>query len=71
MRRIGYTKRERQVLTYIAEGMDNKEIAALLGLKRKTIGNYTMGLYAKTGAANREALFVIARLERPYTKDVA
>jgi DNA-binding CsgD family transcriptional regulator len=61
-----YTKREKQVLAYIADGLATKDIALLMGRSKHTISNITTELYSKTGAKNREELYKIARLERPY-----
>lgn len=61
MRNLQYTPREMEVLGYISEGLNNREIAARLGLHCHTISNYTGMLYAKTGALNREQLFKIAQ----------
>jgi DNA-binding NarL/FixJ family response regulator len=43
------TQRERQVLTGIAEGHTNKEIAASLGLSPRTVESYRESLIRKLG----------------------
>ena len=47
------TDRERQVLTLIADGLSNREIAQRLTLSEKTVKNYVSGLFAKLGMQRR------------------
>jgi len=47
------THREHQVLVLIADGMSNREIAATLGLREKTVKNYVSGLLASLGMSRR------------------
>ena len=47
------TAREREVLRHIARGYLYKEIAARLGISRKTAANHVEHIYAKIGVSNR------------------
>ncbi len=48
------TSREREILDLLAEGKRNAEIAHALGLKEKTIKNYTRGIYSKLRVRGRD-----------------
>jgi pimeloyl-ACP methyl ester carboxylesterase/DNA-binding CsgD family transcriptional regulator len=47
------TPREREVLTHVAEGRTNREIAGELGISVYTVNRHVSSLLAKTGSANR------------------
>jgi DNA-binding NarL/FixJ family response regulator len=47
------TERERELLKFLAQGLDNQAIADAACLSRKTIRNYLSTLYAKLGVENR------------------
>lgn len=51
----GLTPRERQVLSLIARGEANKEIARHLSLSSKTVMHYTVAIYRKLGVRGRSA----------------
>jgi pimeloyl-ACP methyl ester carboxylesterase/DNA-binding CsgD family transcriptional regulator len=55
------TPRERAVLDGIAEGLDNAEIATLLGLSEKTVRNHITRVFDKIGVAHRYQAIVLAR----------
>jgi DNA-binding NarL/FixJ family response regulator len=55
------TPRERVVLDGIAEGLDNVEIATLLGLSEKTVRNHITRIFDKIGVAHRYQAIVLAR----------
>lgn len=55
------TPRERAVLEAVAGGLDNAEIAALLGLSEKTIRNHMTRIFDKIGVAHRYQAIVLAR----------
>ncbi len=60
------TDAERRILTFIAEGLTNREIATRTFLAEKTVKNYVSGLLAKLGVARRtQAAVLAARLLRP------
>ena len=49
----GLTEREVEVLRLLAEGMTDKEIANLLFISHKTVGNHVTHIREKTHARNR------------------
>lgn len=52
------TQREREVLTLIAQGLSNKEIAGRLCISTNTVQNHTYNLRQKLAARNRtEAVY--------------
>jgi pimeloyl-ACP methyl ester carboxylesterase/DNA-binding CsgD family transcriptional regulator len=55
------TTREREVLELIAQGRDNAQIAALLGLSEKTVRNNVSHIFDKLGVENRSQAIVLAR----------
>ena len=54
--RAGLTLRERQLVSLIAEGLTNKEIAARLHLSEQTVKNHVHRILRKTGSSNRTSL---------------
>lgn len=70
------TKREREVVECVAEGLANNEIAERLQLSRHTVKNYLFHVFDKLGAANRvELLFltlsgVLQRVEDPDSQTI-
>ncbi len=57
----GLTGREREVLEFIAQGLDNAQIAARLELSEKTVRNNITHIFDKIGAENRSQAIVLAR----------
>ena len=55
------TKREREVLLLIAQGMDNPKIAELLGVSGKTVRNYVSNIFNKLQVADRTQAILLAR----------
>jgi pimeloyl-ACP methyl ester carboxylesterase/DNA-binding CsgD family transcriptional regulator len=55
------TERERDVLDAIAQGLDNNEIAASLGMSEKTVRNHITRVLDKIGAEHRYEAIVRAR----------
>lgn len=55
------TKREREVLTLIAQGMSNKEIASVLSIAEKTVKTHVSSILSKLNLADRTqaALFAV------------
>jgi HD-GYP domain-containing protein (c-di-GMP phosphodiesterase class II) len=56
----GLTAREVEVLTLLARGMSNRQIADRLVITPKTAGNHVEHIYAKIGASNRAAAALFA-----------
>ncbi|MET0544193.1 MAG: alpha/beta fold hydrolase [Variovorax sp.] len=55
------TGREREVLELIAQGRDNAQLAAVLGLSEKTVRNHITSVFSKLGVENRPQAIVLAR----------
>jgi pimeloyl-ACP methyl ester carboxylesterase/DNA-binding CsgD family transcriptional regulator len=55
------TGREREILDHIAEGLDNAQIAARLGLSEKTVRNNITHIFDKIEVENRSRAIVLAR----------
>lgn len=54
----GLSLREAEIMSLIAEGYSNGEIAAQLVLAEKTVKNHVNRIYAKLGAESRAAAIV-------------
>ncbi|MBN8488022.1 MAG: alpha/beta fold hydrolase [Burkholderiales bacterium] len=57
----GLSPRQREVLELMAQGRDNAQIAASLGLSEKTVRNQVTAIFDKIGADNRARAIVRAR----------
>jgi len=55
------TEREREVLTLIAQGVSNKEIAEKLFISMKTVSNHITNIFSKLQVADRAQAIVRAR----------
>jgi DNA-binding CsgD family transcriptional regulator len=53
MRSAGFSRRECEVLQWLAEGKSDDEIALILGLSRKTVSNHVLDLLHKLGERKR------------------
>lgn len=55
------TKREKEVLAYIADGLSNKEIATSLNITERTVKNHLFSIYRKIDVSDRTqaAIYVI------------
>ncbi len=51
-----FTQRERQVLSYVFEGLANKEIAARMGVSESSVKTTLQQLFSKTGVHTRSQL---------------
>jgi DNA-binding NarL/FixJ family response regulator len=54
------TARETAVLCLIAEGLENEEIAARLGISKVTVQNHTSSIYSKLGVSTRARAILYA-----------
>jgi DNA-binding NarL/FixJ family response regulator len=54
-RPLGLSLRQAEIMTLIAEGHSNGQIAAQLVLAEKTVKNHVNQIYAKLGAQSRAA----------------
>lgn len=57
-RLLGLSSREAEIMSLIADGQSNREIAARLVLAEKTVKNHVNRIYAKLGANSRTAAIV-------------
>ena len=57
----GLTKREKEVLERLAQGLDNNTIAQDLGIAKQTVRNYITQIYEKIGVHSRAEAVVWAR----------
>jgi len=55
------TRREREILTLLAEGFANAQIASHLSISEKTVRNHTSNLFDKLGVWTRAQAIVFAR----------
>lgn len=57
----GLSPREREILTLLTHGMDNRAIASHMALSEKTIRNYLTRIYEKLGVASRMQALVVCK----------
>jgi DNA-binding NarL/FixJ family response regulator len=57
---FGLTSRESEVLSWLAKGKTNRDIAQILGLSPRTVDKHLEQIYAKLGVENRTAAAAIA-----------
>jgi DNA-binding CsgD family transcriptional regulator len=50
---LGLTRREAEVLGWVASGKTNPEIATMLGARSKTVSKHLERVYQKLGVENR------------------
>jgi DNA-binding CsgD family transcriptional regulator len=55
------TPRENEILERIAQGLDNTQIAAHLGMSEKTVRNHVTRIFDKLGVQTRPQAIVLAR----------
>ncbi len=59
--KLGFTRREQQIVPFIAEGLTNKEIGAKLNLSEQTVKNHLYRMKQKVGADGRLGIVQICR----------
>jgi DNA-binding NarL/FixJ family response regulator len=64
-------KREGQVVSLVADGLTNREIAAKLGLSEHTVSNYLFRVYNKLGISNRIELVLYVMKQSQQSKAAA
>lgn len=66
LEQLGLSPRESEVLFWMTEGKQNREIATILGLRLGTIQEYVAAIRAKLGQENRHAatVFAIGKLRK-------
>jgi DNA-binding NarL/FixJ family response regulator len=60
VRASGLSARERQVLSLIAAGKTNREIAAELGISEHTVARHVSNIFTKIGVSTRTAASAFA-----------
>jgi two-component system, NarL family, response regulator DegU len=65
------TPREEQVMSLVAEGMANREVAQQLGIKEDTVKKALLRIYDKLGVSNRVELVMYALTHHPVDKTPA
>jgi DNA-binding NarL/FixJ family response regulator len=55
------TRREREILEYIARGLTNRQIANLLLISEKTVRNHVTNIFSRLSVAHRSQAIVLAR----------
>jgi len=55
------TSREREVLEFIAQGLDNSRISTRLKISEKTVRNHVSTIFSKLGVNSRAHTVVVAR----------
>ena len=61
VRPCGLTQREVEVLTAVATGATNREVASALAISEKTVGRHLANIFTKTGLGTRTAAAAWAR----------
>jgi DNA-binding CsgD family transcriptional regulator len=52
---LGLTRRQTQVLAWVAEGKTNEEIGRILGVRPRTVAKHLEMMYPRLGVENRTA----------------
>lgn len=58
---LSLTKRERQILRYLAEGKTNKAVASLLFISAETVKTHVKSIFSKLEVSNRLEAVAVAR----------
>jgi DNA-binding NarL/FixJ family response regulator len=56
------SEREREVLQYISQGLDTKQIAAEMKISNNTVDNHRRNMLARTGTRDTTALIQLCRM---------
>ncbi|MEL7346585.1 MAG: response regulator transcription factor [Pseudomonadota bacterium] len=59
-KRLGLTNREGEVLSWLADGKANRDIASILGVSPRTVNKHLEQIYAKLHVENRTAAVAVA-----------
>jgi DNA-binding CsgD family transcriptional regulator len=59
-KKLGLTRREGEVLSWLSKGKTNRDIAQILGLSPRTVDKHLEQIYAKLGVENRTAAVAFA-----------
>ncbi len=69
-RQISLTRRERQMISLLVQGMSNKELAWAMGVTEGTVKVYLSRLYPKVGVSDRFELAMVALKNLPASPTV-
>ena len=64
----GLTRREADVLAWLAEGKANAAIGTILGISTRTVDKHLEHIYQKLGVEGRTAAVVVALSTLPATQ---
>jgi DNA-binding CsgD family transcriptional regulator/GAF domain-containing protein len=64
---LGLTRREAEVLAWVAEGKTNAEIATILGARPKTVGKHLERIFEKLGVETRTAAARVATTAQEWS----
>jgi DNA-binding NarL/FixJ family response regulator len=59
------SRREQEVVRWMADGLSNREIAKEMGLSENTVKNYVYRIFNKLGVSNRVEVVMYAASQRP------
>lgn len=62
---MGLSKRETEIMLWVAEGKTNEEIGMILGISRATVRTHLQNIFPKLGVENRVAAAQTVRRTRP------
>lgn len=62
------TAREREILDSIAQGLQDKMIAASLSISEETVGSHTKKIFRKLGVRNRTQAALVYRQEQTVSE---
>jgi DNA-binding NarL/FixJ family response regulator len=60
---LGLTRREQQLIPFLAQGLTNKEIATRLNLSEQTVKNHVHRMLQKLGASDRLTVVELCRIQ--------
>jgi DNA-binding CsgD family transcriptional regulator len=61
----GLSKREQVVLSWLQQGLSNKEIAQALGISPRTVQKHLQRIYHHLGVQTRAEAIVLAHKQKP------
>lgn len=64
---LGLSKREAEIMLWVAEGKTNEEIGLILGISRATVRTHLQNIFPKLGVENRVAAAQVVRTRRETT----
>ena len=71
LERFGLSRREAEVLAWVAQGKTNGEIGIILGISPRTVGKHLEQIFHTLGVETRTAAALMATSAPPSQRDVA